>query len=133
MIGQLLDHVGIVYRWRAAMRLMLDDLREEAALPAGYEVVPWDAARLPEVAVNDYLAYRGTVDGQLYHRYFSTPEGCQRMWREAIGGRFGRFDAERTLLLVKAGVVCGDVMASEPAPMEGVSGNLAVHPPPRGR
>jgi ribosomal protein S18 acetylase RimI-like enzyme len=133
MIPHLLDRVGIMYRWRAAMRLNLEDLQELPHLPAGYAIAPWDPARLDEVAEVDYCAYQGTVDGSLYHSYFATREGCKRMWHEAISvGRFGRFDAERTLLLVQEHRICGDVMASQTAARDAFIGNLAVHPQHRG-
>jgi ribosomal protein S18 acetylase RimI-like enzyme len=133
MIPHLLDRVGIMYRWRAAMRLVLEELEEFPRLPAGYEVAAWDPARLDEVAEVDYCAYQGTVDGSLYHSYFASREGCKRMWREAItAGRFGRFDAERTLLLMRQGAICGDVMASQTSPRDAFIGNLAVHPQHRG-
>jgi ribosomal protein S18 acetylase RimI-like enzyme len=132
MIPQLLDRVGIVYRWRAAMRLILADLREPPNLRAGYSIVPWDLSRLDEVAGVDQLAYEGTVDGQLYRTYFATADGCKRMWRESISGRFGRFDAERSLLLVRGSRICGDVMASLTGPKDAFIGNLAIHPQDRG-
>ena len=132
MISPLLDRLGIMYRWRAAMRINLAELAEPPALPAGYEVVPWDPARLDEVAQVDYAAYQGTIDGRLYHRYFSTPEGCKRMWRECMSGRFGRFDPLRTVLLLHEGRVCGDLMASQVGPHDAFIGNLAVHPAHRG-
>jgi ribosomal protein S18 acetylase RimI-like enzyme len=54
------------------------------------------------------------------------------MWREAISGKFGRFDPERTLILTREGRVCGDLMASLRGPREGFIGNLAVAPQHRG-
>jgi ribosomal protein S18 acetylase RimI-like enzyme len=128
----MLSRLGVIYRWRAAMRLPLEELRDPPRLPSGYTVLPWDDARLAEVAGVDHRAYAGTVDGLLYRSYFSTPDGCARMWRECIAGRFGRFDAERSLLLVTDGVVCGDVMVSKLGPVEVFIGNLAVDPAHQG-
>lgn len=132
MIPRWLDRVGILYRWRAQMRLDLRSLPERRPLRAPYEVVPWDASRLDEVAAVDYTAYRGTVDGCLYRPYFSSPEGCKRMWTESIAGRYGRFDPERSLILLFDGRVCGDIMISQTLPAEAFIGNLAVHPEHRG-
>ena len=132
MIPRWLDRVGIVYRWRAAMRLELRSLLERRPLPEPYQLGRWDPARLEEVAAVDYAAYRGTVDGRLYRGYIASPEGCRRMWTESIGGRFGRFDPERTLLLLREEKVCGDVMVSQTLPGEAFIGNLAVHPEHRG-
>src|SRR5205807_2916221 len=108
----------------------LDECRPD--LPAAYEIAPWDPARLREVAYVDYLAYRDSLDARLYWQYFSTPQGCERMWREAVAGKFGRFDPDRTLLLTRGGRVCGDVMASFRGSREGFIGNLAVAPQDRG-
>jgi ribosomal protein S18 acetylase RimI-like enzyme len=132
MIARLLAHLGILYRWRAAMRLSLAELREQPALPAGYKIIPWDEGRLAEVANVDHRAYAGTIDGLLYRGYFSTPEGCARMWRECIAGRFGRFDAARSLLLVKEDRVCGDIMCAQTTLQDAFIANLAVDPAHRG-
>lgn len=127
-----LDRLGIVYRWRASMTLPLVHLFERPALPLGYEIVPWDPSRLDEVAAVDYSAYRDTIDGLLYWPYFSSVPGCRRMWEEAIAGKFGRFDPDRTLLLLKDGRVCGDLIASVRSWDEAFIGNLAVAPQHRG-
>lgn len=132
MVAQLLERFGVIYRWRAAMAVDPRQVTLEPALPPGYRLLPWDAARLAEVAEADYHAYRGSLDARLYWRYFSTREGCKRMWREAMAGRFGRFDTERTLLLERDGMICGALMASMRTPAEGFIGNLAVAPPHRG-
>lgn len=137
-VHRLLERFGVLCRWRATMTLDLRRLQERAALPAGYEIVGWDPARLIEVARLDYLAYRGTLDGRLYWEYFSTPQGCERMWREAVAGKFGTFDPDRTLLLERNGLLCGDVMCSIKSPgfrdagREAFIGNLAVLPEHRG-
>lgn len=114
------------------MTLDLGTLVERPRLPIGYQLSPWDPARLREVAELDYRAYRGTLDSRLYWQYFSTPTGCELMWREAIAGKFGRFDPQRTVLLLHQGRVCGDIMASIRSPQEGFIGNLAVAPEHRG-
>lgn len=132
IINRLLEHCGLLCRWRAGMTLDLSRLREPARLPPGYEIISWDSSRLKEVAWVDHIAYRGTLDAQLYGQYFSTPAGCELMWREAIDGKFGAFDAQRTLLLLRDGRVCGDIMASIRNPQEGFIGNLAVAPEHRG-
>jgi ribosomal protein S18 acetylase RimI-like enzyme len=132
MIARLLGHLGILYRWRAAMRLSLAELRERPALPPGYKIVPWDEARLADVAAVDHRAYAGTIDGLLYRGYFATPEGCARMWRECIAGRFGRFDAARSLLLLQDGQVRGDVMAAQTGLQDAFIANLAVDPAHQG-
>lgn len=131
-VSRYLARYGVICRWRAGMTLDLRCLQEQPALPGQYEVVKWDPALLPEVARADHEAYRGTIDAQLYWRYFSTPEGCAQMWREAIAGKFGRFDPVRSLLLRSSGRVCGDVMASIRGPREAFIGNLAVRPEHRG-
>jgi ribosomal protein S18 acetylase RimI-like enzyme len=132
MVNHALERLGVLCRWRAGMTLDLRRLEERPSLPSGYEIVKWDESRLQEVAFLDYLAYRGSLDARLYWQYFSTPEGCERMWREAIGGKFGRFDPERTLLLLREGRVCGDIMVSLRSPVEAFIGNLAVAPEHRG-
>jgi len=132
LMNQVLERFGILCRWRAGMSLDLRLLQERPHLPPGYELVSWDAHRLWEVACMDHRAYAGTLDARLYWQYFSTPEGCERMWREAIAGKFGRFDPERTLLLLHQGRICGDIMASIRTPREGFIGNLAVEPQHRG-
>lgn len=132
MMNQVLERFGVLCRWRAGMTLDLDALGERPELPPGYEITEWDASRLAEVARLDYLAYRGSLDARLYWQYFSSPQGCEQMWREAIAGKFGRFDPERTLLLVYRGRICGDIMASVRNPREGFIGNLAVAPEHRG-
>jgi ribosomal protein S18 acetylase RimI-like enzyme len=131
-VNRLLERCGVVARWRAGMTLDLSRLTEPAVLPEGYEIVEWDPDRLSEIAWVDHLAYRDTLDARLYWQYFSTPVGCELMWREAIDGKFGRFDAQRTLLLLRDGRVCGDIMASIRNPSEGFVGNLAVVPEHRG-
>jgi ribosomal protein S18 acetylase RimI-like enzyme len=130
--SRFLERFGILCRWRAGMTLDLARLPEPPPLPAGYELAAWNAALLPEVARCDWLAYRHTLDAQLYWQYFSTQAGCERMWREAVAGKFGRFDPERTLLLTHQGRVCGDVMASTRGARDAFIGNLAVTPEHRG-
>ncbi|MCC2669160.1 MAG: putative n-terminal acetyltransferase [Armatimonadetes bacterium] len=131
-VNRLLERCGVIARWRAGMTLDLSRLTEPPVLPEGYEIVEWDPARLPEIAWVDHLAYRDTLDARLYWQYFSTPAGCELMWREALEGKFGRFDAQRTLILIRDGRVCGDIMASIRNPSEGFVGNLAVSPEHRG-
>lgn len=114
------------------MSLNLLKLTERPQLPPGYQVIPWDQSRLAEVVRVDHLSYRDTIDCDLYWPYFASIAGCERMWREAFTGRFGRFDPDRTLLLVRDGAVVGDVMASVRSPVEGFVGNLAVLPEHRG-
>src|SRR5437764_8678665 len=101
VVARLMERCGIVCRWRAGMTLDLQRLSEHPSLPAEYELREWDSALLPEVARLDFHAYRGTLDGLLYWQYVSAPAGCERMWREAQSGRFGRFDSQRTLLLFR--------------------------------
>lgn len=132
IFSRLLEHCGVLYRWRAGMTLDLSLLSERPHVPPGYEIVEWDSSRLREVARIDHLSYRGTLDARLYWNYFSTEVGCEQMWREAVSGKFGKFDERRTLLLVKQGQICGDVMASIRNPQEGFIGNLAVAPEHRG-
>lgn len=132
IVNQVLERFGVLYRWRAGMTLDLRRLPARRPLPAGYEIHPWDPARLREVAALDYRAYWQSLDSRLYWQYFSSPTGCEVMWREAIAGKFGRFDPERTLLLERGGYLCGDVMASVRGPGEGFIGNLAVAPEHRG-
>lgn len=132
VVNQVLERCGILCRWRAAMTLELRRLVERPRLPPEYEIVAWDGARLPEVARLDHEAYRDSLDAELYWQYFSTPRGCEAMWREAIAGKFGRFDGERSLLLQRQGRLCGDVMASIRGRGEGFIGNLAVAPGDRG-
>lgn len=132
MVNQVLERFGVLCRWREGMTLDLRRLRERPSLPEGYAIGPWEDGRLSEVAMVDHLAYLDTLDARLYWQYFSTPEGCETMWREAIAGKFGRFDRERTLLLYRDGRLCGDVMASIRNPREGFIGNLAVGPGHRG-
>jgi ribosomal protein S18 acetylase RimI-like enzyme len=132
MLERVLEPLGVCFRWRAAMVLQLADLAERPSLPAGYAIIPWERARLEEVTAVDWRAYRRTIDSVLYWRYFQSPAGCRRMWDEALRGRFGRFDADRTRLLVREGQVCGDVLCSLRTPDEGFIGNLAVLPEHRG-
>ena len=123
IVNQLLERFGVLYRWRAGMMLDLRRLPERQPLPEGYEILRWDPSRLGEVAELDYQAYRGTLDARLYWQYFSSAAGCEVMWREAIAGKFGRFDTDRTLLLARAGKLCGDVMASIRSPCPPPSGS----------
>lgn len=132
VVNRTLERVGVLYRWRAAMTLELSGLVERPSLPPEYEIVTWQPSLLREVAYLDFQAYRGTLDSRLYWQYFSSPMGCERMWREAIAGKFGCFDPERTLILMHEGRVCGDIMASVRNPREGFIGNLAVLPENRG-
>ena len=132
IMNQVLERFGVLYRWRDGMTLDLRRLPERRPLPAGYQMMPWDFARLGEVADVDYRAYRSSLDAKLYWQYFSSPAGCERMWREAIAGKFGTFDTERTLLLTRGPELVGDIMASVRCPGEGFIGNLAVAPGHRG-
>ena len=129
---RVLERFGVLCRWRAGMTLDLSRLQERPRLPLGYEIVPWDGMRLREVALADHEAYLGTVDAHLYWQYFSTPAGCERMWREAISGRFGGFSPEHTRLLMHEGHICGNVMSSLRSPSDGFIGNLSVVPEHRG-
>jgi len=132
-VTQLLDGWGFVYRIRASMVLDLRSPRPSPSLPPGYAVAAWDAARLAETAAVDHAAYSGTIDARLYAPYFRTTAGCERMWREAIAGKFGRFDAEQTRLLLYHGRVCGNVMISSRGTREAFVGNVSVEPGHQGR
>jgi hypothetical protein len=132
MLERVLEPFGVCFRWRAAMTLRLADLTERAALPAGYTLAPWDPGRLDEVAVVDWQAYQRSIDATLYWRYFRAPRECRRMWEEALRGRFGLFDGERTRLLLHGDRVCGDVLCLIRPSGDGFIGNLAVLPEHRG-
>jgi GNAT superfamily N-acetyltransferase len=132
MWERVLEPFGICFRWRAAMAVRLADLAERPALPDGYTLAPFAPARLEEIAVVDWQAYRGTVDAALYWRYFRSPLGTRRLWDEARRGRFGVFDAERTRLLFHGDRLCGDVLCAVRARREGFIGNIAVLPEHRG-
>jgi ribosomal protein S18 acetylase RimI-like enzyme len=132
LAARLLAPFGVIYRWRAAMSIPLAGLTEEPRLPEGYSVIPWEPSWLDRVGEIDRRSYAGTVDARLYSQYFRTAEGSKRLWREAMAGRFGRFDGERTLLLMREGEPRGHVMACLRAAREGFIGNLAVLPEDRG-
>lgn len=132
LINQVMERFGLMCRWRAAMTLELSRLKERPCLRRGYQILEWDSGRLAEIAELDYQAYRSSLDSRLYWQYFSSTQGCERMWREAIAGKFGRFDTVRSLLLEYNGHLCGNVMASIRNPHEGFIGNLAVAPEHRG-
>jgi len=114
------------------MGLRLADLREAPRLPPGYRIAAWDPAYLDAVAEVDWHAYRRTIDATLYWRYFRTPRDCRRMWEEALRGKFGLFDAERTRLLFHEETLCGDILCVVRPSGEGFIGNLAVLPEHRG-
>jgi ribosomal protein S18 acetylase RimI-like enzyme len=128
----VLEPWGICFRWRAAMVLRLAELTERPRLPAGYTIARWDREHLDPVSAVDWRAYQRTIDAALYWRYFQSAPGCRRLWEEALRGRFGAFDAERTALLLRDGSLCGDVLCSVRTPDEGFIGNLAVLPEHRG-
>src|SRR5436309_819556 len=126
------EETRFLFRWRAAMTIELRDLRQRPRLPDGYHIEAWEPRLLDAVALVDHRAYRETIDGALYWRYFCSPEGCRRMWEEAFRGRFGAFDAERTRVLYHGDQVCGDVLCCNRTAQEGFIGNLAVLPEDRG-
>jgi ribosomal protein S18 acetylase RimI-like enzyme len=132
LLGRLLAPFGVIYRWRAAMALALDSLSEPPRFPAGYSVISWDPVWLGRLGEIDRLSYAGTIDAALYSGYFRSAAGSRRLWEEALRGRFGRFDPERTLLLMRQGEPRGHLMASIRSPREGFIGNLAVLPEDRG-
>jgi len=132
-VSQRLERLGFLCRWRASMTVDLGRLPPRRLLPEQYRIVEWQPHRRRDVALVDHRAFRGTLDARLYREYFSTPQGCERMWREAIEGKFGRFDPFRTLLLLHEGRVCGDVMVSARHGREAFIGNLAVVPEHQGR
>jgi ribosomal protein S18 acetylase RimI-like enzyme len=114
------------------MAINLDDLSEPPRLPSGYSIIPWEAAWLDRVAEIDQRSYAGTIDAVLYGRYFRSAGGARELWEEALRGRFGRFDPERTLLLLRAGEPCGQIMACRRSSREGFIGSLSVLPEDRG-
>jgi len=132
LLTRILDGWGFVYRIRATMALDLRQPLPAPRLPPAYHVIPWDESRLAEVARVDHAAYAGTIDARLYGAYFRSPRGCERMWREAIEGRFGRFEPEFTLLLMQGEQVCGDIMIARRGSTEAFIANLAVAPRHRG-
>jgi len=132
LLGRLLAPFGVIYRWRAAMALALEGLTEPPRFPEGYSVTPWDPVWLDCLGEIDRRSYAGTIDAALYSRYFCSAAGSRRLWDEALRGRFGRFDAERTLLLLRDGEPRGHLMASIRSPREGFIGDLAVLPEDRG-
>lgn len=132
MLERALEPLGVCFRWRAAMGLRLADLSQRAVLPAGYRIVDWNPSYLDHVAEVDWRAYRHSIDATLYWRYFRFPRDCRRMWEEALKGKFGFFDAERTRLLLYEGRVCGDILCVVRPSGEGFIANLAVLPEHRG-
>jgi ribosomal protein S18 acetylase RimI-like enzyme len=132
LLARLLAPFGVVYRWRAAMTLPLDTLSEPPRFPAGYTPVSWNPVWLERLGEIDRRSYAGTIDAALYGRYFCSAEGARRLWQEALDGRFGRFDTERTLLLMRDGEPRGHLMASMRSSREGFIGDLAVLPEDRG-
>lgn len=114
------------------MGLQLADLAEPVALPPGYRIVGWDPSYLDQIAEVDWRAYRHSIDATLYWRYFRFPRDCRRMWEEALKGKFGFFDAERTRLLLREGRVCGDILCVVRPSGEAFIANLAVVPEHRG-
>ena len=132
LYGRLLEPFGVMCRWRAAMAIALEGLSERPRFPEGYSVVTWDPIWLDRVGEIDQRSYAGTVDAALYGRYFRTAAGSRQLWHEALRGRFGRFDAERSLLLMRDGEPRGHVMACVRTAREGFIGNLAVLPEDRG-
>lgn len=131
-LGQWLAPFGVLYRWRAAMALPLERLSELPRFPAGYSVIPWDPVWRDRLCEIDRLSYAGSIDAALYSVYFRTAAGSRRLWDEALRGRFGRFDPERTLLLIRGGEPRGHLMASMRSSREGFIGDLAVLPEDRG-
>jgi ribosomal protein S18 acetylase RimI-like enzyme len=130
--GRLLEPFGVICRWRAAMAVALEGLSERPRFPDGYTVVNWDPIWLDRVGEIDQRSYAGTVDAALYGRYFRSAAGSRQLWHEALRGRFGRFDTERSLLLMRDGEPRGHLMASMRTSREGFVGNLAVLPEDRG-
>jgi ribosomal protein S18 acetylase RimI-like enzyme len=132
LLGRLLAPFGVIYRWRAAMGLALESLSELPRLPAGYSVIPWDRIWLDHVGEIDRQSYAGSIDAALYSAYFRSARGSRRLWEEAMRGRFGRFDPERTLLLMRDGEPRGQLLACMRSAREGFIGDLAVLPEDRG-
>jgi ribosomal protein S18 acetylase RimI-like enzyme len=132
LLARLLAPCGVICRWRAAMGLSLDRLTDVPQPPAGYSIIAWDPAWLDHLGEIDCRSYEGTIDAALYGRYFRTARGSRRLWQEALDGRFGRFDPQRTLLLMRDGEPRGHIMASQRTSREGFIGNLAVLPDDRG-
>jgi ribosomal protein S18 acetylase RimI-like enzyme len=132
LLGRLLAPWGVICRWRAAMAVSLADLDEQPRFPVGYSVISWDECWLERLGAIDQRSYAGTVDALLYGHYFRTAQGSHRLWQEALAGRFGRFDPQRTLLLMREGEPRGHVMACLRSSREGFIGNLAVLPEDRG-
>lgn len=132
LVARLLAPFGLIYRWRAAMALPLESLTEPPRFPDGYSAISWDPVWLDRVGEIDRRSYSGTVDAALYSRYFRSATGSRRLWNEALADRFGRFDPERTLLLMRGGVPRGQLMASIRSSREGFIGDLAVLPEDRG-
>jgi ribosomal protein S18 acetylase RimI-like enzyme len=130
--GRLLEPLGVICRWRAAMGLSLEGLSEPSRFPDGYTVATWDPIWLDRAGEIDQRSYAGTVDAALYGRYFRSVAGSRQLWHEALRGRFGRFDTERSLLLLRGGEPCGHLMACMRTAREGFIGNLAVLPEDRG-
>src|SRR5439155_23829453 len=87
---------------------------------------------LDQVGEIDQRSYAGTIDALLYSHYFRTAAGSRQLWQEALAGRFGRFDPERTLILLHDGQPCGHLMACVRSAREGFIGDLAVLPEHRG-
>jgi ribosomal protein S18 acetylase RimI-like enzyme len=114
------------------MALSLEGLSEQPRFPEGYTPAPWDPVWLDRLGEIDRRSYAGTIDAALYSRYFCSVEGSRRLWQEALDGRFGRFDTERTLLLMRDGEPRGHLMASIRSSREGFIGDLAVLPEDRG-
>src|SRR4051812_49191552 len=111
LLADTLERCGVLCRWRAGMVLDLRLLRDHPRLPPGYEIAAWDQARLKEVAEADYLAYRGSLDALLYWDYFSSPAGCERMWRGAPAGEVRGVHAGRPPLPLPPRPGFGGIMA----------------------
>ncbi len=115
-----------VERWEHRFDLRFGPV-DPGAPPRGYTVTPWDDSRRPEAAALLNATNGATVDGVfLTWPDAPTPERCQALLDDLIGGSHGAFCRDTSLMALHAGRLVALLLVTLPSDEEALLYEIAV-------
>jgi hypothetical protein len=127
--------MGLTYFKRFRMEIDLAGREFPAGVPAGYVLLPWDAALVEAHAEAKYLSFRSEIDSNVFS-CLGEADGCSRLMYE-ISRKEGFLPAATWLAACRAGrgqptEYCGTIQGVRDYAGLGAIQNLGVTPDHRG-
>ena len=122
--------VGVVYFKRYRMDILLDEVPEPSALPAGYFWVGWTPKVLKAHADVKHRSFHGEIDATVFPSLGSY-KGCLDLMRRLVRKR--HFVPEATWLVATADAYCGTIQGIVDDGTVGAIQNVGVVNAHRGR